>query len=741
MINHAFFLLNLVQDVNIVRPLVFMTARDFGAPTTLLVSRDFIHRDKFGIWQEEIEELRKETGARVVIFAQEWEAAQVMQGKAGLLVAASESALSAHTLTHNVLRQAPPGFVKVTLQHGFECVGFLQSKDHILAHGLGVTFGADIVCSWCERERLTSMTPSQASKLYVSGPPFVLQQRRSGEDPFPSPIGLVAENLHSVRLNIQGDFKQDFVQVFSSFCAEMAKENLTVALRPHPGGQYVLKNNVAMPRNAVINNNPIYKVDLSRYAYGISAPSSVIIDMVAAGIPTAVWTDAGGTMDAGNYTGLTTISTLDQWVAFSKRAIAEPQYFLDKQADFLRSQKMPVDPEDVYTRFADLFEPILRPARKPAVVSGPAERVMFVANGLVPTLQLSFLKPLRALVEAGDVATGFLTENDMQERFGNGLHDEAVGDWAEQRLSQFKPTMLVFCRYSGPHYEVMANWARRNDVPMVYQIDDDLLTIPPDIGLGKFNLHNNPKRLASVRHLLDTVDIVYCSTARLEARMRELGVTTPIVVGKIYASGEVIRAAEDRPVRRIGYMASADHAHNLTMILPAIVEFLRANPEVGFELFGSIPKPAELEEFGERITSAPPIRNYDQFLQGFAERNWDVGICPLVAIPFNLMKANTKWVEYTAVGAAVVASAGTVYDEGCADDCGVLAGTVEEWRAALQAFADNPGARFAMVSRAQEKLRASYSLDELRAQVLRLFADVRARAAQREEPVLKAAAE
>lgn len=727
MTGHAIFLLNLLQDVNIVRPLVFMTAREMNVPTTLLVSRAFIHRDKFAIWRDELEELHQATGARISIFEHAYEAAFVMQDKSGFIVAASESGLPAHTLTHDVLRLAPSGLVKITLQHGFECVGFLQSKDHVLAHGLGVTFAADIVCGWCEEPRLTSMTPSQKAKLYVSGPPFVLQVRRGDGSVQSPPVGLVCENLHSVRLNVQGDFKTDFVQVFTAYCAELEKQKRDVALRPHPGGQYVLKNDVTLPANAVINNNPIYKVDLSRYAYGISAPSSVIIDMVMAGIPVAVWTDAAGTMDSGNYKGLAEISTLDQWVEFSRQAVAEPEVFLERQEEFIRRQLMPTDPAEVHGRFADLFSAILKPAATPArpVRGATAERIMFVANGMIPTLQLSFLKPLAPLVERGEMLAGVLTEADFMTRNAD-IYDGMVWDWIERRLSQFRPSMLVFCRYSGPHYEQMVDWARRSGVPVIYHIDDDLLSIPPDIGLNKYRSHNHPRRLAAVRYLLDNADLVYCSTERLERRLKDLDVAAPIVAGRIYCSGEILRPAGRGPVRRIGYMASADHAHNLDMILPAIVTFLRRNRDVGFELFGTIPKPEVLEEFGERITSARAIANYDRFLHGFAERAWDVGLCPLAPLPFNLMKANTKWVEYTAAGAAVVASAGTVYDEGCADGCGLLASTAEEWLAALQSLVDTPSLRFEVASRAQAKVAASYSIDALRDQVLAVFERARA---------------
>lgn len=712
MSGHAFFLFNLLQDVNVARPLVYMAARDFGAPVTLLVSQDFMHRDKLGIWRDEIEEMKAATEARLVVFEQDREAAFAMQGKTGVLVAASESSLPAHTLTHAVMLMAPPGIVKVTLQHGFECVGFLQSADHVLAHGLGVSFAADIICGWSQAARLTSLTPSQAQKLRVTGPPFLLQARRAAAAPAASRIGLVCENLHSVRLNVQGNFKTDFVGVFNAFCAAMDKEFREVALRPHPGGQYVLKNRVELPRNAIVNNAPIYKLDLSRFAYGISAPSSVILDMVTAGIPVAVWSDKQGLIDTGNYKGLATVSTLNDWIAFAQEATADPGPFLERQADFLERQLMPADPADIHARFAGVLGAALRPATRPAIVRSPRERIAFVTGNLSPTLQLSFLRPLAPMIERGEAVTEVITEADLQARAAD-IHDGTAGDWTERRLAQFKPTTIVFCRYSGPHAAQMLAWARRNGVPTVYQIDDDLLAIPQEIGLNKFLAHNEPRRLAAVRHLLDHVDLIYSSTRRLARRLGEYRVTAPVMTAGIYCAATVLRNAEKRPVRRIGYMASSDHAHNLTMIVPAIVRYLRRNPAVGFELFGTIPKPEELEEFGERITSARAVADYDSFLQAFAAREWDIGLCPLVPLPFNLMKANTKWAEYSSAGAAVIASAGTVYDESCADGCGILAETPNDWFNALQSLTRDPQQRFEMVTRAQAKLAACYAPEQL----------------------------
>jgi hypothetical protein len=367
---HAIFVVNLLQDVSVLRPLAFMAARDFGFLTEFLVVNLFSKRDVSGMWRRELEEMATAVGAAILPYDNEMDAWSHLQGKGGLLFAGSESNLTAHAATHRLFRAAPPSFITVTLQHGFECVGLLQSREHDLAHGREVAFAADVVCVWSDAARLTSLAPSQRSKLHVTGPSAALQTRPRVASR--GSRGLVCENLHSVRFNVAHDLKPDFLADFSEFCAVLAKEDREVVLRPHPGGQWVEKNRIDLPKNVTINNNPIYKVDLSRYAYGVSAPSSILIDMVLADIPTAVWRGSTSAIDAGNYQGLTQIGSLADWLDFSREATAHPARFLETQQAFLDQQQMPLDPADVYRRYAALFLAGARRANEPSSLLGAA---------------------------------------------------------------------------------------------------------------------------------------------------------------------------------------------------------------------------------------------------------------------------------------------------------------------------------------------------------------------------------
>jgi hypothetical protein len=732
----AVFLMNLVQDVNILRPLVFMAARDFDFRVVILVSPKLSERDLFGTWGRELEVLRDKVDAELLTYDGDFEAFRSLKGR-GVIFAGSESSLLGHSATHAVLRYAPPGFLRVTLQHGFECVGFRHSPAHDRAHGHSVSFGADIVCAWQPAALQPSMPRSQRAKVVVTGPTAVLQQFAEPFERDPNTPGIVCENLHSVRLNATSELKSEFVEAFAEFCRLHARARQDVVLRPHPGGQYVLKNKVILPPNARINNAPMYRVDLRPFAYGISAPSSVLIDMLLADIPTAVWRDQDGAVSTDNYAGLASVSTPEEWFEFSRQATANPKPFIERQRKFLAEQQMPIEPSDVFARFAAIFQAADRLSVSSGARAVPRKRFLIVANAHLPTVQVCLERPLAALVHSGELVTELLTETELRRQAASGA--EAVREWLHAKLDAFAPDALIFSRYSGPYAPEMVAWARRERVPVFYQLDDDLLSVPKSLGERKHAYHNAPERLEAVKQLLSSSDIIYASTERLRDRLLSYGPELPVIAGPINCSGRVIRRPMKGRARKLGYMASADHLPNLNMVLPAIATLLERHPQLTFELFGSIPIPDELARFGSRVAKAPPVTDYESFLEALADRKWDVGICPLTPTEFNFTKSNNKWIEYTSAGIATVASANMIYDECCAGGCGILASSKEEWLSGLERLVTDDAERLATVERAQNKLETVYSIEQHRQQILEVVALAGERASARQAKIEEAA--
>ena len=348
------FLFNLIQDVNIHRGLAYLAARECEAEIHFLVSAGFAKRDSRQSWRPLLEGIAADLGATIQDYATGADAAALLAGAGGIVIAASESDLEAHWETHDVLVAAPASYVTITLQHGFECVGFRQSREHVIHHGRDIGFGADFVAGWFGPERLTSMIASQRAKLVAAGPPTLLQAPPLEPD-LADRGGLVCENMHSVRLTASGDHRSGFMAIFEDFCAAQGASGRKVTLRPHPGGQYVLKNKVELAPNVELENRPMFEVDLTRFDYGISAPSTIVIDMVLAGIPVGVWVDPRGIMDASNYEGLTMISSLEDWLGFERDVRLRRDMILERQERFLEASGLIRDPATIYANYARLL--------------------------------------------------------------------------------------------------------------------------------------------------------------------------------------------------------------------------------------------------------------------------------------------------------------------------------------------------------------------------------------------------
>lgn len=339
--NVAAFLFDLKQDVAAIRPLA-KHFRDLGGlELHFLVSTQFRKRDADGVWFAELQDIAQQLGAVLVDVDTVFDVVAALNRRCGLLISASESELGAHAFCHQVFLAAPAGFTRVTLQHGLECIGFNHNDAHDTAFGHRIGMACDIAASWFPIERLHSVRSDQRAKILTVGPLVALSHPPVIERPWPWPAhaaplhGLICENLHSVRFGAGA--KIEFVEVLGRFADAIAATGGTAELRPHPAGRYSEKNKVALPKNVRFNRAPLYKQALEKFTFGISAPSSVLLDMVWAGIPTAVWASADGNIDIGIYEGLQVVSSLDDWLAFAEAATKDPEPYMAAQRQYLAS--------------------------------------------------------------------------------------------------------------------------------------------------------------------------------------------------------------------------------------------------------------------------------------------------------------------------------------------------------------------------------------------------------------------
>jgi hypothetical protein len=338
----------LPQDVTVLRPLVLLAKSLPGKQVELLVSIYLGDERSRG----ELDKLSAELNLAKTYYVSHHDARRHLKRKSGIVVG-NECSVPALHWTHDLFKALPSSFLKVTTQHGFECVGFLHNAAHDAAYGRDIRFAGDVVVGWFAPERLTSLHPTERTKLYVAGPPNLIASRSA---PMPTEDrdaarGMVCENLHSVRFSSPAVY-ESFLEQFSAFAQRLDATGMGIDFRSHPAGRFTEHMGLRLPSGVKRNSAPLYEQDLSSFDFAISPPSSIVFDFVVANIPAAVWVDAAGRMDFRNFAGLETVSSVEQWWAFASRASRERDVILASQERFLERLRIPTD---VAGRYAELM--------------------------------------------------------------------------------------------------------------------------------------------------------------------------------------------------------------------------------------------------------------------------------------------------------------------------------------------------------------------------------------------------
>ena len=341
------FIVDLVQDVAIVAPIMRLAARIRNAPVVVFASEAFGKRDTGGTWAEELSALAQETGASVVRFTDLSDLLPILQRFNGVLFAPSESRLPAHERVNAVVRSARPNFRTIAVQHGYENIGLLHHESHDGHFGRTVGFDSQILVSWFPIERLRSLSPHERSKLYVAGPPQLIEPLERA--PFtPGAAALICENLHSVRMRTAPTV-EGFTRTLGAIVAD---GRYPVELRPHPSRLFLSRHPELADGIGTINDAPLYRQDVSRFAFAVSAPSSIVLDLALAGVPVAVWNAGGTASSVANYEGLTILDLATPWSTFVDRVTSDRSAVVAEQDRFVAGLEIP---GDVAARYAALL--------------------------------------------------------------------------------------------------------------------------------------------------------------------------------------------------------------------------------------------------------------------------------------------------------------------------------------------------------------------------------------------------
>ncbi len=216
---------------------------------------------------------------------------------------------------------------------------------------------------------------------------------------------------------------------------------------------------------------------------------------------------------------------------------------------------------------------------------------------------------------------------------------------------------------------------------VVYEIDDAFDCLEP--WHPQYASYGQETRQEAIRAMIRQADALQVSTRWLEARYGALAKRVEVVPNMV----ELAAWPRGDRLRRDGrwkvvWAGSPSHAGDLELVVPALVSFAKAHPDVDIVFFGQTVK-------DDRIPAAQ-VKNLDfcefeEFPNALAAIDADVAISPLTDVPFNRGKSNLRILQYWATGYPVIASAVGPYAETVkAGHDGELCTTTESWLATLE---------------------------------------------------------
>lgn len=256
---------------------------------------------------------------------------------------------------------------------------------------------------------------------------------------------------------------------------------------------------------------------------------------------------------------------------------------------------------------------------------------------------------------------------------------------------------------------LLANAEVRSRCAVVYDLDDDLFHQPDWVGHTK----GLAQELDVVELLVRLADLVTVSTPVLSGVLEPLTSRRLVVRNAIdlslYPPVGSNRAADGRPPRFLYYGSTVRRA-DFALCSDALARVVSSHPGAHRIWVG-----APNSTVGDLVDEAYPyIEVGSEFARAISFLRPDVGLAPVLESPFARSKSELHWLEYSAAGAATVA---TGFDGPGPYDVirdgvdGILAGDAD-WYRHLERLAAEPSFREDLAGRAAERVRTEYSAAE-----------------------------
>jgi glycosyltransferase involved in cell wall biosynthesis len=235
-------------------------------------------------------------------------------------------------------------------------------------------------------------------------------------------------------------------------------------------------------------------------------------------------------------------------------------------------------------------------------------------------------------------------------------------------------------------------------------------------GTGKkiFNIERNISFLETFRANFKKADMVTCTTEELANEFRSINPNTVVLPNVVTPEWYPAIPSWDKKEIRIGWQGGASHYEDLFFIQPVIVDVLKKLDNVKFVYFGDMRFKKIFDGCDQSKIEWHHWVSHDVYPYKLSLLNCDIGLCPLVDNEFNRSKSAIKWMEYSMVGMATIASNippySTVIEH---DKTGLLcAEDTKEWYDAIELLVKSKSKTYAMAGSAKEQVMLHHNIQK-----------------------------
>lgn len=205
--------------------------------------------------------------------------------------------------------------------------------------------------------------------------------------------------------------------------------------------------------------------------------------------------------------------------------------------------------------------------------------------------------------------------------------------------------VVVFVRYVPKSWARLVEASRPNLAALIFFMDDDVLDTEANVGMPW-------------RYRLKLARLAAWRSGWLREQGAELWVSTTYLKNKYQAWQPHLvlpsPVETPSPVCRVFYHGSASHNAEIRWLLPVMDEALRRDETIAFEIVGGHDV-YRLYRGLPRVSVVHPMK-WPAYQQYLATGDKDIGLAPLLDLPFNQARSYTKFFDITRCGAAGIYS-------------------------------------------------------------------------------------